>query len=273
LAWEPTYIKRVIANDIPTSTSPIFVETDRGLGYVKMPNSSARPQALVSELIGTQLAEWFGLQVFDYSVIQVAEADLDSNSADENQVAAFITREEKGNPWEGEGDTKALCAVENLRDFSWIVVFDTWIGNIDRHSWSVSRVGRKEWRNDRNVYLSDDAPKGKFTLKAYDHTHCQLSQIVASPLVDLEAKINDREIYGCFPEFKLFLQREEVQQACQKLTEMDDTISRRIVTAVPNEWIEDDLAQDRLIEFIKRRSQVVSSYIESTLFPQGKLFQ
>ena len=54
---------------------------------------------------------------------------------------------------------------------------------------------------------------------------------------------------------------------------MNDAIARRIVASVPNEWIEDQSAQDQLIEFIKRRSQIVSSYIESTLFPQGELFQ
>ena len=272
MAWQPTYVKRVIADDIPTSTSPIFVETDSGLGYVKMPTSSAGPQALVSELVGTKLAQWFGLQVFDYAVISVAQADVDSQSNDESPVTAFVTRKESGNPWEGEGDTRALSAVENLRDFSWIVVFDTWVGNIDRHSWNVHKGQRKEWRNDRNVFLSDDASEGKFTLKAYDHTHCQLSKIVASPSVGLEAKINDREIYGCFPEFKPFLDRNEVQKACQKLSEMNDAIARRIVASVPNEWIEDQSAQDQLIEFIKRRSQTVSSYIESTLFPQGELF-
>ena len=272
MAWQPTYIKRVIDNDIRTSTSPIFVETDCGTGYVKMPSSSAGPQALVSELVGTQLAEWFGLPVFEYAVIQVAEADLDSKSKDENQIPAFITREEPGNPWEGKGDTKGLSAVENSHDFSRFIVFDTWVGNIDRHSWIMQKGQRREWQNPRNVFLSEDASEGKFTLKAYDHTHCQLSKIAVSPSVDLEAKITDREIYGCFPEFKPHLRRSEVQQASQKLSKITEATARRIVASVPNEWIEDQATQDALIEFIKRRSQVVSSYIESALFPQGELY-
>jgi len=68
MAWQPTYVKRVILDDIDTSTRPVFVDTDSGPGYVKMPTSSARPDALVSEWVGTQLAEWFGLQVFEYAV-------------------------------------------------------------------------------------------------------------------------------------------------------------------------------------------------------------
>ena len=271
MAWQPTYVKRVISADIPTSTSPIFVDTDAGRGYVKMPTSSAGPHALVSEWVGTKLAEWFGLPVFDYAVVPVAPIDLDSQSNIEDPVLAFITREESGNPW--EGDTKVLKEVENVRDFSWIIVFDTWVGNIDRHSWGLGQNQEKEWRNERNVFLSEDASEGKFKLKAYDHTHCQLSQIVVSPTVNLEAKIEDRRVYGCFAEFKPFLLRDEVSNASRKLREMNDEIARDIVTSVPNEWIKDDMAQDRLTEFIKRRSQIVSNYIEATLFPQGELFQ
>ena len=265
MAWQPTYVKRVIANDIPTSTKPVFVETDNGRGYVKMPNTTAGSQALVSELVGTQLAEWFGLQVFRYAVIHVAEVDLDSESSDETLLTAFITHEEPGNPWEGKGDTKALSAVENSCDFSWMVVFDTWVGNTDRHSWYDRKGELTEWQNERNVFLSDEASKGKFTLKAYDHTHCQLSQIVISPSDGLQARIEDRKIYGCFPEFKPFLRRNEIQKAGKKLSEMTDAIAREIVASVPNEWIEDQAARDALIEFIKCRSKIVSSYIESCL--------
>lgn len=235
-----------------------------------MPNTSAGPQALVSELVGTQLAEWFGLQVFANAVILVAEADINPDSSDFTPVPAFITREEPGNPWEGV--EKVLEAVENVRDFSWMVVFDTWVGNVDRHCWKIQSGERKEWQNERNVFLSDNAPKGQFTLKAYDHTHCQLSQIVASPQVDLEGRIEDPEVYGCFPEFKPFLCRSEVKAAVGRLLMIDEATVKLIVAKIPDEWIEDDSARDRLVEFINRRSEFVGGHIESMLFPQGELF-
>jgi hypothetical protein len=270
MTWQPTAVIRLIKNDIPTSTSPCFVDTDMGRGYVKMPNTSAGSQALVSELVGTQLAEWFGLQVFANAVIPVSEADINPDSQDDKLVPAFITREENGIPW--EGGEKVLKDVENVRDFSWIVVFDTWVGNVDRHCWVTRSGERQEWENKQNVFLSDDAPKGQFTLKAYDHTHCKLSQIVASPQVDLEGRIKDPELYGCFPEFKRFLCRSEVKAAVGRLLLIDEATAKLIVAKIPDEWIEDDSARDRLVEFIKRRSEFVGVHIESMLFPQGELF-
>lgn len=270
MTWHPTQVTRLITNDIPTSTSPCFVDTDLGRGYVKMPNTSAGPQALVSELVGTHLAEWFGLQVFENAVIQVAESDIDPDSVDNQPVPAFITREECGDPW--EGDEIVLKSVANAPHFSWIVVFDTWVGNIDRHCWIVRNDEKTEWRNERNVFLSNVAPPGKFTLKAYDHTHCHLSQIVASPQVDLVSKIEDQEVYGCFPEFQPFLDRQEIQAAVRKLLDFDDATARQVVGKVPEEWIVDATARDRLIEFVMRRSNFVGDNIESTLFPQGELF-
>ena len=53
------------------------------------------PHALASELVGTQLADWFGLPTFDYSIIRVETDEIELRFAN-GQLAqtgpAFITR-------------------------------------------------------------------------------------------------------------------------------------------------------------------------------------
>jgi HipA-like kinase len=270
MRWQPVEVLQTLPTVIPSSTRPSRVVTDVGPGYLKMPTTAEGPSALVSELIGTQLAEWLGLPVFDYAVVRVAEADVNPDSNDTQSVPAFVTREEPGNPW--QGSVKELRLVENTADFSRIVVFDTWVGNIDRYSSPVLRGERKVHRNDLNVFMSDDAPAGRFTLKAYDHTHCQFNRIAASPQIDLERKIRDSDVYGCFPEFRKFLDREVVRLAMSRLSEMNEETARMVVESVPNEWITDRSARDRLITYILHRSVFVAKNVESKLFPQGELF-
>ena len=53
----------------------MLVRTDAGDGYLKAMGNPAGEHALACELVGTQLAAWFGLPVFDFAIIQVTAAD------------------------------------------------------------------------------------------------------------------------------------------------------------------------------------------------------
>jgi hypothetical protein len=109
-------------------------------------------------------------------------------------------------------------------------------------------------------------------VKAYDHTHCQLAVLVASPTGDLDGKIEDGRIFGLFPEFVELLDRDAVRATAQRLSELDSATIEQIVQSVPDEWIVDPAIRERLAEFIERRSDFVSRQIERKLFPQGELF-
>lgn len=267
--WQPTSILRKIPKDIPSSTSPHFVTTDAGNGFLKMPQNPQGPNALASEWIGTRLAEWFGLPVFDYSLISVSQADVDPESDDETIVSGFITREEDGNIW--SGTERELRIIENPGDLSNVVVFDTWVGNFDRHCW-VKKLGEDfEHRNDGNVFLSNDAARGKLKFKVYDHTHCQFSVLAANPQIELAEKIEDEAIYGLFPEFRTYLNSEQVTLAAARLSEIDDDTIAEIVDSLPTSWVESRKTRSMFADFIKRRSSFVSGCIHRKIFPQGEL--
>lgn len=99
--WQPTFVLRKVPQVIPSSTTPSLVVTDAGKGYIKMPTNPQGPAALVSELVGTLLADWFSLPTFKYALINASPADLEAKSTDHTEVPAFITMQEQGETWKG----------------------------------------------------------------------------------------------------------------------------------------------------------------------------
>ena len=264
MRWQPTSVRMALPTKIPSSTSPCHVITDVGNAYLKLPNNPQGTPTVISEFIGTQLAEWFGLPTFEYALMTVSEAELYPDRADlTSPITVFATREEDGEKWQGSADELKL--IVNAKDISRLVVFDTWVGNYDRHSKHMRAGEEAEHRNDGNVFLSTDAERGKLKLKVYDHTHCHFAILVASPDVDLHQKITDDAVYGLFPEFRPFINRPSVQSAIHQLGQMNQEIARQVVQAVPGEWLDRQEIRDKLAEFIKSRSEFLCQYIESRL--------
>ena len=168
--WKPTTIKRFI-KAFPTSACTVLVQTDAGKGYLKAMGGPEGPHTLACECAGTHLARWLGLPTFEFAIIPVTESDeIPFHIGGKAQVGpAFITRAESGEPWSGR--ERQLNKLFNPQDISRLVVFDTWTLNCDRHS--VPEEGKigKLRINRNNVFLSEEAPKGRLMLKTMDHTH------------------------------------------------------------------------------------------------------
>ena len=267
--WQPTCILRKVPQVIPSSTTPSLVVTDAGNGYIKMPANPQGPAALVSELVGTMLADWIGLPTFKYALVNASPADLEPVFMDDTDVPAFITMQELGEPW--KGTAKELKRLSNPEAISWLVVFDTWVGNVDRYSVRMLHGEQHPHRNDGNVYLSYQTEPKKLKIMAYDHTHCHFALISASPQTEIQGKIDDPAVYGNFPEFSKLIKREIVREAASKLLEFTDAESWRVVETIPDEWLTDPSTRSRLAKFITGRALYVADSIERRLFPQGKL--
>jgi len=267
--WQPTCILRKVPQDIPSSTAPSLVVTDAGNGYIKMPANPQGPAALVSEFVGTMLADWFELPTFKYSLINAAPADLDPETTDESEVPAFGTMQEPGEPW--KGTAKEPKRLSNPEIISRLIVFDTWVGNFDRYSVRLKHGEPRPHRNDGNVFLSHQTDPKRLKIKAYDHTHCHFALISASPLTEIQGKIDDPAVYGNFPEFSKLIKRELVREAATKLLEFTDVETRRIVETIPDGWLTDPTTRSRIAEFVTGRARYVGDSIERKLFPQGEL--
>ncbi len=110
------------------------IVTDVGPAYIKAMGNRQGPHPLACELVGTQLAAWFGLPTFDFAIIRI-DADVDEipffRGGRAASGPAYVTRAVDGHPWGGEA--AELSTLITPQDVGRLVVFDTWIRNCDRH--------------------------------------------------------------------------------------------------------------------------------------------
>lgn len=265
--WKPRTIIRFV-QAYASGTAVVRVETDRGEGYLKALGNPVGPHALACELVGTQLARWFKLPVFDFALINVAPDD-EVPFHDGTMAApgpAFITRFEAGLPW--GGSKRELEKIANRADIARMVVFDTWTQNCDRHA--PAHVQRRPNRD--NVYFSrKGASGGRFILKAIDHTHCFTCGRELSPRLARIAVVRDAGLYGMFAEFGPLIERADVAQAVADLKTLKQSEVEAMVAGVPAEWEVNDSARRSWTELICRRAEFVADTVTSLIWPQIEL--
>ena len=264
--WNPTDIRRFIKLT-PSSTNAMRVATDQGDGFVKAMGNPEGPHALASELVGTQLADWFGLPTFDYSIITIDADQIELRFANRELAQsgpAFITRAVHGIEWGGQ--RRELKKLANPHDLSRLVVFDTWILNRDRCAPDGIRSA-----NFSNVFLSQEAPEKKFMLMAMDHTHCfGIKGEITRRVADIENR-DTLGVFGLFPEFREFLDKDMVEKAASELGQMTRKITQEIVASVPADWEVSSTASRKLVDLIVGRATFVSEHIMKMIWPQQNL--
>ena len=262
---------------LPSSARTAVVETDVGPGYLKAMGGPEGPHTLASEVVVTQLADWFGLPTFDWSIIQVDELDeipfFDKQGNRTGQATpgpAFITRAEKGSTWGGAD--RELKLLVNSQDISRLVIFDTWVLNCDRHSQPLPESGRSRKPNRDNVFLSYEAPEGEFLLKAMDHTHCFTCGREWTQRLAHVDTMKDGRVFGLFPEFREFLKQDVVSQATADLKLISSEVVTEMTKLIPKEWDVKREALDALVDLVVGRAAFVAETIKSKIWPQRILF-
>jgi hypothetical protein len=272
--WKPTTVTRFL-NGIPSSARTAIVETDAGTGYLKALGNPEGPNTLACELVGTRLAQWLGLPTLDFALIEVDEIDDIPfyNAAGEPEGhalpgMAFVTRKERGETWGGK--QRQLKELMNPKDISRLVVFDTWTLNCDRYGLNKNPLKRPRI-NRGNVFLSEEALKGTLCLKAIDHTHCfTCGRPLTSRVADLDT-IQDERVFGLFPEFRKYLNRDAVQDSAARLRELERSFAASTMQDIPSSWEVKKGVQEAWVDLIVRRAGFVSERIEAKLWPQKPL--
>jgi hypothetical protein len=261
MSWAPTKIKAVDAI-FGTATEAVRVKTDAGYGFLKALGNRGGPHLLVADWVGTQLAGWLGLPVFETAIIAVGVAPEIRFPAGNCALPgpAFIAREMPGHVWSGLADD--LQALVNPEDVARLVVFDTWTRNPDRYPPDPSQRGP----NLNNVFLQD-AGKGRVRLIAMDHTHCFAADRDLGPRTARIEAVQDPQIYGLFPAFEPFLKQHTaaLTSSLRRLEELDAGWVERVIFTVPAEWELEPAAGTALGEFICRRAVFVASSLLSLL--------
>lgn len=258
MSWQPNYITQFIEAR-ESSTQVVIVDTDSGRGYLKALGNPEGPHALASDWVGTQLASWFGLQTFEQAIVEVD--DVVEITFLNGQLAelgpAIVSQEVTGSPW--SANKRQLSKIENPQDLSRLVVFDTWIQNRDRHS--------NNRQNPDNVFLRSE--NGRLMLLAIDHTHCfgALGCELTRRVQHL-GNIEDEAVYGLFPEFTDYLDREIVVQCLEQVGTIDEAVLSPMLGSIPKEWQVSAEAASALSKLLLRRANFVAETLEDKLFPQ-----
>jgi len=259
--WQPRRFVR-FNKALDTSVCTASILTDQGTAYIKAMGNRCGPHALASELLGTQLARWFGLQTFDFAIMEISEDDEIpfARGGAAQPGPAFLTREEQGTPWDGSAE--GLGAIDNPQDISLLVVFDTWTLNCDRHP--PDTESRRP--NYDNVFLSSlPASPDRFLLKAMDHTHCfTCGREITNRVANIE-QVRDERPYGLFPEFSSYLSVDLVRRASDRLGTITRPIIESFVATIPLEWEVDAGGRAALVELIYNRAFFVRENVLSII--------
>lgn len=236
--------------------------TDAGEAYIKALGNRQGPHALAADLVGTDLAHWFGLQTFDTAVFRLDPDDdvpLHGNRKAE-PGPVFATRAERGGPWSGAPDELAL--IDNVADIGRLVVFDTWVRNCDRYP--PDPATRKA--NYDNVFLSEEAaPPGRFRLVAMDHGHAFTCGGDLNGQIATIDRIQDHTQYGYFPAFRPFVRVEVVRESVARLATFPRDVAETSIGRIPAEWDVSQAGRKALLALIVDRAEYLSRDVEATV--------
>lgn len=265
--WKPTRVTRFVQG-YGNATAPVLVDTDLGEGYLKALGNPEGPHALACEFVGSTLADWLELSTLDFSLVEVNEDDeipfLKGGRA--LPGPAFISRSEKsGFPW--GGTVKQLKSIINPHEISGLVVMDTWTLNYDRHAPDGKRVNRD------NVFLiqCEGRRASNVKLVAMDFTHAFRQAGEISRRLGFIDKIRDEKVYGLFPEFAKFLDREQVRRFCARLGQFRRAVAEETIASIPRAWNINQEGRLAWATLITERAHFVSENMESILWPQLEL--
>lgn len=264
--WQPSEVIRFIEG-FPTSTRVMHVVTDKGNAFLKAMGNPGGTQSLACELVGSELASWFGLPTFDFALVDIPndiELPFVDHVGNASPGPAFITRgEEQATDW--DGSDILLSKINNVKDISKLVLFDTWIMNSDRTPPKESYIP-----TNRDNYLFLRKPRAKYSLLATDHTHCFTDGDLWDDVKNQELIIED-SIYGFPVEFTPYIKRAYILEAVMHLRQLDRATVKEILNAVPAEWGITSSSRDAWEDLIYERAQFVAQNAPSLILDQAEL--
>ena len=260
--WQPNFIKRI--HEVKgTSTRPLKVVTDCGVALVKYIGNPAGEEALISELIGGELANLVGLETPSFAIAPIPETELDTISAVAKAGPAFFSKWEQAIPL--SPNSMVLRNLRDTRKIALLVIFDTWIRNKDR--FCVEYDGQYENSNFDNILFVPDKRKTKLLI--IDHTHAFAESGLDYELDDGWAE--EQEIFGLFDQFKPFLNRNDIQSALDAISRIDAEAIQSICQAVPKEWEFTSSLARRLTECLIARGRNMQRWVMNSLHDQFEL--
>lgn len=259
--WQPTRFHRYL-ECVESSTGVARIVTDAGEAYIKALGNREGPHALAREWVGTSLAKSFGLRAFEFAMMTLTESDEIQLGHERKALpgTAFVSKKLNGHPWSGKAEE--LDRLINPEDIFKLVVFDTWILNVDRYP--PTGIDRKP--NYDNVFLSTEGLRNnKLRLIAINHTHCFGSQSELHPLLANIQYVKDERIHGLFPVFKSFLSKAQFDDVVTRLSGVTRQTVSEIVDQIPQDWDVNPNTKESFKTFLCDRAAFLAAEIERLL--------
>lgn len=260
--YQPSEIIREIEK-FPSSTCPVRVATDVGEGFVKSLGNPMGEAALISELVAGELGRWLGLKVPPFAIVKQCNIEITMAKNGMTIVPPlFFSYAVDGSPRDG-GDT-FLSRLRAPEDVSKLVVFDTWIRNLDRFL-------NGQANSDNLLYIR--SPTGrKYELVPIDHSNCFIGDDATFPAGAVpEIWVTDPNVYGKFPEFDPYIDARTVKAAVQKLASLTRGTVEEVVNSVPPEWGLGQYAANALVELICERATYVVNTLPARLVDEPEI--
>jgi len=253
--WQPMTIHR-IEKVTKSSMWPALVLTDDGEAYVKPMGTNRGPHPIACELVGSLLAQWFGLPVPDFCIMELdkisTEMIIDKGGKAIPGPAFASRRIHQAVPWDGSG--KSLEKLEKNDIISRLVVFDTWTRNWDR----CPPEGDDRRTNKDNVLLTSG--NGKLRLWVVDQGECFSHGGELNEQISNIDRTKDKKVYGLFDEFKPFIRKVFLEDSIEMLRKVENSkvVIEGFIKAIPSQWQVSDKACKALNEFVSSRAAFLS---------------
>ena len=238
--------------------------TDCGPAIVKYMGNQAGLEALICELVGTELANYVGLVTPDFAVAKMPKLELPSHPLlNVKPGPAFYSRWEEATSLSPR--SALLSNVRHADEISKLVVFDTWLRNRDRF---VDSAGEEfGYENFDNLLLRQD--KRKVQILVIDHSHA----IVATTIEDElgQGWIDEQKVYGRFLQFAPLVSRRGVRAALEAISKIDVGTIESICERTPREWGMTLALGKQLSMCLVERGAKLGSWLPAALFDQYEM--
>ncbi|MEJ5084816.1 HipA family kinase [Brucella pseudogrignonensis] len=260
--WQPHAIERI--HEVKgTSTKPLKAVTDAGVALIKYIGNPAGEDALISELIGSELANLVGLDTPAFAVVNIPRTEIDAVGSIAEAGPAFFSKWEQS--FSLAPNSQILRNVRDTKKIVLLVIFDTWIRNKDRFCSDYN--GQYENNNFDNILFIPDKRKTK--LMVIDQTHAFAETGLEYELDDGWA--NEEIIFGLFDEFKPFLNRNDIEFALNAISRIDANTIESICQSTPKEWGMTSTLAKRLTECLIARGRNMQNWAMNSLLDQLEL--
>lgn len=262
MTWAPKEILSVLEK-FETSTKPVKVLTDAGPALMKYPGNPMGKDALISELLASELMAILGISSPPHNLIEVAEFDGFSLGLNVQDGIAFVT-EWQDPAFTFSGRVDPLERIDNPEIVSQLLVFDTWIQNFDRFVLD----GENSTENRDNL-LFTPSKRGRLRLLVIDHSHAFVETTFDDEM-DTDWGL-DRRLCGVHPTFATFLRDADIYRSLDAVCGLGEERISSIVSKVPQSWGLSPSCREQLIEGLVRRANEMTDWLPQAILEQPAL--